>query len=161
MCGDLPQDDGALLRDQVWELIVLLANPSLSSAVPRGALRTVDLTRAQFDILLLLDGRKPQPMNVLAESMGCDPSWMTSVVDGLESRGLVRRRSALGDRRVKVVEVSEAGAAVRTKLVNRSFGSAAKLDGLGPSELRQLHDLLSKIVVASPRGRMSHGTVHA
>jgi len=96
MCGDRPQDDGALLRDQVWELIVMLANPSLSSAVTRGALRTVDLTRAQFDVLLLLDGRKPQPMNVLAELMGCDPSWMTSVVDGLESRGLVRRRSAPG-----------------------------------------------------------------
>lgn len=74
----------------------MLANPSLSSAVTRGALRTVDLTRAQFDVLLLLDGRKPQPMNVLAELMGCDPSWMTSVVDGLESRGLVRRRSAPG-----------------------------------------------------------------
>jgi len=50
---------------------------------------------------------------------------------------------------VKVVEVSEAGAAVRTGLVNRSFRSAAKLDGLGPSELWQLRDLLSKIVVAT------------
>ncbi len=149
MCGDRPGDDGVLLRDQVWELIVMLANPSLSSAVTRGALRTADLTRAQFDVLLLLDGRKPQPMNVLADSMGCDPSWMTSVVGGLESRGLVRRRSAPGDRRVKVIEVSEAGAAVRTGLVNRSLGSAAKLEGLGPSELRQLRDLLSKIVVAA------------
>ena len=70
-------------------------------------------------------------MNTSADAIGRDPSWMTTVVDGLESRGLATRRATPGDRRVKVVEVTESGRAPRTELINRAFARATKLVGAG------------------------------
>ena len=48
-------------------------------------------------------------MRDLAEYFRCDPSYVTSLVDGLESAGLAERRSHPTDRRVKMVALSHSG----------------------------------------------------
>src|SRR2546423_15158611 len=44
----------------------------------------------------------PVPMNELAETLWCDASNGTGIVDRLEPRGLVERRPSPDDRRVKL-----------------------------------------------------------
>ena len=63
--------------------------------------REFDLMPPQQMMLGLLD--EPQPMGELAKHMHCDNSNITGIVDRLTERGLVERRAAEGDRRVKLV----------------------------------------------------------
>jgi MarR family transcriptional regulator, organic hydroperoxide resistance regulator len=51
----------------------------------------------------------PAPMSRLVNHLGVDAAWVTDVVDKLEARGDVVRRSSPEDRRVKIIEVTEAG----------------------------------------------------
>lgn len=51
----------------------------------------------------------PGPTNQLATRFGVDPGWVTEIVDRLEARGDIVRRPSLHDRRVKILEVTDAG----------------------------------------------------
>ncbi|MFB6627100.1 MarR family winged helix-turn-helix transcriptional regulator [Streptomyces sp. NPDC056374] len=66
-----------------------------------------DLTPLQAKALLY--SAEPVPMRVLAERLHAEPSNLTTLVDRLEERGLVERRSGAADRRVKLVAATEAG----------------------------------------------------
>jgi MarR family transcriptional regulator, organic hydroperoxide resistance regulator len=58
----------------------------------------------------------PLAMKELGQRMRCDPSFVTSVADMLEKRGLAARESDPGDRRVKRVVLTPAGGELRHKL---------------------------------------------
>src|SRR5262249_26307742 len=58
-----------------------------------------ELSPAQCHLLHLLEPDRPIPMGQLAQGLSCDASNVTGLVDRLESRGLVRRRSSAEDRR--------------------------------------------------------------
>ena len=47
-----------------------------------------------------------KPMKVLAAQWRCDASYVTSLVDGLEQRGLVERRLHPTDRRAKTIALT-------------------------------------------------------
>src|SRR3954464_4360534 len=78
-----------------------------------------ELSPPQVRALGLLDPQRPVPMSELADALQCDNSNVTGIVDRLEDRGLVERRSATHDRRVKMDAVAERGAAVREQLAER------------------------------------------
>ena len=65
------------------------------------------LTAAQAMTLMLLD--QPTSMRKFAERMGCDASNVTGIVDRLEAKGLVARKSDPADRRVKRIVRTAAG----------------------------------------------------
>ena len=48
-------------------------------------------------------------MGELARSFGCDPSYITALVDDLDEQGLAHREPAPDDRRVKIVVLTKAG----------------------------------------------------
>jgi DNA-binding MarR family transcriptional regulator len=54
-------------------------------------------------------GAGPVPMRDLACELRCDASNVTGIIDRLEQRGLVERRAAPTDRRVKSLVVTERG----------------------------------------------------
>src|SRR5438045_6211306 len=93
---------------KAWELLVKLFFsqradlPSLASEF--------ELSAAQCHVLHLIHPGQPIPMGKLAASLSCDASNVTGLVDRLESRGLVRRHADATDRRVKVLELTQAGA---------------------------------------------------
>src|SRR4051794_41828262 len=60
--------------------------------------------------------REPRRMRDLAEELGFDASHITGVIDRLEDRGLVERRPDPADRRVKLVTLTDAGAALRQQI---------------------------------------------
>jgi DNA-binding MarR family transcriptional regulator len=49
------------------------------------------------------------PTNQLATRFGVNPAWVTDIVDRLEARGEIRRSVSPDDRRVKLLELTEAG----------------------------------------------------
>src|SRR4051812_26196036 len=69
-----------------------------------------DLSPPQVRALGVLDPERPVPMSELADALHCDNSNVTGIVDRLEDRGLVERRSATHDRRVEMLAVTARGA---------------------------------------------------
>ena len=77
------------------------------------------LTPSQGLALRRLDPDRPLAMSTLAEALACDASNVTGIVDKLETRGLIARRGADHDRRVKTLVVTERGRALRDRLIAR------------------------------------------
>jgi DNA-binding MarR family transcriptional regulator len=101
-----------------------------------------ELTKPQAGALLQLDPERPIPMSGLAGALMCDASNVTGIVDRLEDRGLVERRSAPHDRRIKMLALTPAGARVRRQLDARLGSPPPGLTALSPADQRALRDLL-------------------
>ena len=105
---------------------------------------TQDLTPVQGLTLRLLNPRTPMAMNVLADTLACDASNVTGVVDKLEARGLIARQADESDRRVKMLVVTDKGRDVRGKL----FAEAAKPPAMIAALPRELRDQMSGVLRA-------------
>jgi DNA-binding MarR family transcriptional regulator len=115
----------------------LLAN------MPAGGGMTVP--RASLLLGLTLKS-EPAGMSELGESLGMSPRNMTVLVDGLEKDGLVRRVSHPHDRRVKLVELTQAGRQVAEQELGPSqLAAAALFDQFTPEERDELLRLLEKV----------------
>jgi len=108
------------------------------------ALAELGLTFAQAHALRLLDPERPLPMNALAELLVCDASNVTGIADRLEARGLIERRSAGGDRRVKVLALTPAGRDVRSRVYELMSEPPAAITALSESDQRTLRDILRR-----------------
>jgi DNA-binding MarR family transcriptional regulator len=88
-------------------------------------------------------------MGELARSFGCDPSYITALVDDLDAQGLAHRESAPDDRRVKIVVLTKAGRKLAAEIDAVLSVPPAAFATLSNDELRQLRDLLDKILDAA------------
>jgi DNA-binding MarR family transcriptional regulator len=95
--------------------------------------------------LLALVVTESRPMSQLAVGLQCEPSNVTGLVDRLEKRGLVERRTGAQDRRVKLIAPTEAGTELSAKVWADMSFAAEPLHGLAHEERIQLRDLLRKI----------------
>jgi DNA-binding MarR family transcriptional regulator len=102
----------------------------------------------QTRLLGVLRDRTPT-MNELATLLGLDKSSATGLVDRAERRGLVRRVASSSDRRVVLVELSDAGRALVGQ-VSGGFEAdvAALLERLSPQDRSSLSRLVSRLLVA-------------
>jgi long-chain acyl-CoA synthetase len=102
--------------------------------VSGSALAEADLTLPQYRVLVFLVPRG-RPATHVAALLGVTPSTVTSVVDGLVTRGLVDRSSDPADRRRVVLSLTPAGADTVAR-GDRVVGAALDrlLDRLAPSE---------------------------
>ena len=92
-----------------------------------------------LNVLTELDIDGPQSMSHLAEALDVSVASMTGIVDRMERRGLVERRHGEPDRRVVVVEPTDAGRAVFQEIdTRRREGLASLLEHLSDSELEAL-----------------------
>jgi MarR family transcriptional regulator, organic hydroperoxide resistance regulator len=103
-----------------------------------------DLAPGQMMALKWLDPAEPMPMRELANALACDNSNVTGIIDRLEDRGLVERRAAPNDRRVKMLVVTESGAALRRRIKERMEEPPEPLLRLDADEQAALRDLLRK-----------------
>jgi MarR family transcriptional regulator, organic hydroperoxide resistance regulator len=103
-----------------------------------------ELAPQQLIALRMLDPDAPSPMSSLADQLHCDNSNVTGIVDRLEARGLVARRSADHDRRVKMLVLTTEGAVVREQLAERFDEPPEQVASLSQSDQRALRDLLRK-----------------
>jgi DNA-binding MarR family transcriptional regulator len=96
----------------------------------------------QFVALQALD--EPVPMSSVANVLRCDRSAVTWITDRLEERGYVERRADPGDRRVKLLALTDEGLRVREEIRTRLAVPPEALARLPKSDQRALRDLLRK-----------------
>ena len=78
-----------------WQLLVQLFFAQRATLPSLAA--QLQLSPAQCHLLHLVEPGRPIPMGRLAETLACDASNVTGLVNRLESRGLVRRRPSATD----------------------------------------------------------------
>jgi MarR family transcriptional regulator, organic hydroperoxide resistance regulator len=127
-----------------WELLVRFSFTQRANLPPLAA--ELQLSPAQCHVLHLIEPDRPLPMGQLAETLACDRSNVTGLVDRLESRGLVRRAAAEGDRRVKVLVLTATGIRLRAVLVERMTAPPPTLERLSPREQRALVRILRRLM---------------
>jgi DNA-binding MarR family transcriptional regulator len=106
----------------------------------------IDLSPVQCHVLHLIEPGRPLPMNRLADTLSCDASNVTGLVDRLESRGLVRRQPSAEDRRVKVLQLTSSGSKLRTQLLRQMAGRSRPLARLSAEQRRTLVEILEALV---------------
>jgi MarR family transcriptional regulator, transcriptional regulator for hemolysin len=97
-------------------------------------------------ILLNLKIRKPPNQRELAEAVGIREATLTHHLNALDARGLVTRTRDTANRRIHVVELTEAGEAAFTRLQQAAVAFDARLRaGLDDADLDRLGDLLGRL----------------
>ena len=125
---------------------VMRVQQILLSAVD-GALRPHGLTFARYEALVLLTfaRRGRLPMRVMGERLQLHPTSVTNIVDRLQADGLVRRVPHPTDRRATLVEITDAGAALRERATESVTAVDFGLGGLTEEQQTQLTTLLGQV----------------
>lgn len=133
---------------EAWELVLELFFTHHKPRVWKIA-SEFDLAPMQMLALKALEPDEELPMSALADSLNCDASNVTGIVDRLESRGLIERRSSSGDRRVKMIAVTEEGQRVRRKIGARMHTPPPPIAELSEADQRELRDILERALHAA------------
>lgn len=154
-----PQDVevDAMLQEQAAQLEGLLPviHRKLFTLVPDHPV--ADMPMAQLRTCSILQSG-PRTMSSLSEELGITVSAMTQIADRMEKAGLVERILTPEDRRQKLLQLSEHGAAIMKSRKQIRIRQAAQALELVPEELRNellksLHVLLTAAVAISPTSR--------
>lgn len=100
---------------------------------------------------------EPMSMSALAERMGVDASYVTTIADQLEERGLIERQPHPTDRRIKSLALTSEGRRLRQQLASELWTDVPALDALTDVERERLATLLAK-VAGGPRSGSSSGS---
>ena len=87
-------------------------------------------------------------MKELGRRMGCDPSFVTSIADLLESRGLASREPNPADRRTKNLVLTTEGLALKQRLDREMVASMPWCRALDRAERESLLDIVRKLIEA-------------
>lgn len=136
-----PDDESSGIR--VW-LILWKATKALEQNAIRSVAR-LGLGLSDFAVLELLLHKGPQPVNVIGKKVLLTSGSITTAIDRLESRKLVRRTGDPEDRRSRIVALTADG----RRLIQKSFNRHAEdmeqvLAGLNAAERAGLVRLLKK-----------------
>src|ERR1700761_587437 len=101
------------LQDQL-SLLIIRSAMKVKYAIVDIAERN-NITLMQALTLCLLEPNQSVPMKSLSTFMSCDPSNITPIVEQLVTEGLVDRKEAPYDRRVKTVTITAKGLSLRDK----------------------------------------------
>ena len=110
----------------------------------KALLEPTDITPQQFNILRILRGESPLSTLQIRERMLDKMSDTSRLVDRLQKKGLLEKKSCKFDKRLVDVTITEKG----LDLLAQLDASANKLDSiisnLSTAEAKQLNDLLDK-----------------
>ena len=134
------------LADQTWGAVLSFFSTRRQVFVEVAV--EFDLTPGDLHALMALDPDEPRPMKAMAQTFRCDPSNVTWMVDRLEQRGIVERRSLAHDRRVRAVAVTDDGRALRDRVAARLTVAPPEFATLSGAELETLRALIDKLATA-------------
>jgi MarR family 2-MHQ and catechol resistance regulon transcriptional repressor len=153
----------------LW-LIVWKAYQSLREHA-EAHIASLGLGLSDFGVLEVLFHRGPKPVNEIGEKVNLTSGSITAAVDRLEKKGLVERRNDPGDRRARVVHLTEAGdSLIRCAFADHSAAMERATSALTPEEREQAINLMRKLgrgaqaisprLARSPRERPVHLSDH-
>lgn len=136
-----PDDRAAASPEDLLEPLALVVrghHDDLTAVAARHGLST-----SQARALIALNA--PMPMSALAAHLVCDASNATGLVSRIETRGLVRRAPAPGDRRSKVATRTPEGTELAHTLRAEMRAVRGALEALTPEERTALLPLLNRL----------------
>ncbi len=141
LCGVPPS-----AAEEAWALFWRI----FSEDKPRrmAVMSELGLSFQQSMALMRLEPDEPLPMSALATALQCDNSNVTGIVDRMEAHGLVERRPAARDRRVKAVALTPHGEAVRDEVRRRAGTPPPGIARLSEEDAALLRDVLQRAVDA-------------
>jgi DNA-binding MarR family transcriptional regulator len=95
----------------------------------------------------------PVPMKELGRRFHCDPSFITTVADLLDTHGLAQREPDSRDRRIKRLKLTPKGLEFRERIERDVFTEMPWNYALDPSERETLLALLRKMIKAESERR--------
>jgi DNA-binding MarR family transcriptional regulator len=120
-----------------------------SSRLWRERLAPLGLDPRHAMLLRRLAAEEGRSQQALGEALQIPPSRMVALVDGLEQRGLLRRRPSPNDRRVRTLHLTQEGRRLLGTIMEISLQHEQQLTtGLQPAEREQLITLLSRLAAA-------------
>ena len=140
-------DPLALERQVCFALAV--ANRSVLG-VYRPLLEPLGLTHPQYLVMLALWGRSPMSVREIGEAIQLDSPTLSPLLKRLEAADLITRRRSETDERTLVVELTTAGAELRTKALDIPPAVVARL-GVTLADLEELHNVLTRVNAAARR----------
>lgn len=87
-------------------------------------------------------------MKDLGQSLHCDPSFVTTIADALEVRGLARREPSAADRRVKNLVLTDRGLQLKAELERHLLNAVPWRIALDENEQKQLLEFIRKMTEA-------------
>lgn len=134
---------------EAWALVAALFMGDANHDRFHDACAAIDVAPPALKLLLGMEPGVATPMRAFADKLRCDPSWVTSLVDDLEKRGYVERRTPPEDRRVKAIVITKQGLVAQAKARKVLHKAPAAMEALSATEQKQLRDLMQKLVDAS------------
>ncbi|UNT00355.1 MarR family transcriptional regulator [Streptomyces tubbatahanensis] len=136
------------LADQLLRLTKRINHAHRQNFAPVG------VTPAQARMLRTVShSPRPPRMADLAERLGVVPRQVTSLIDALEERGLVRRSPDAANRRVTRIELTQGGSRALEEL--RQARRAAAQELLAPLTSAQRDELSSLLALLDGQGHSS------
>ena len=107
----------------------------------------LQLTPAQFSVLLLLDKNPGRNQTEIANTLGILRPNFVAMLDALESRDLCTRMRSTNDRRSHILMLTDKGRAVlaRAKKLVATKHEARLIEALGPADHAALLRMLAKL----------------
>jgi MarR family transcriptional regulator, organic hydroperoxide resistance regulator len=135
-----PNDPAREAWALLWE--VMQANKPRFMALTQE----LGLSPVQLHTLRILEPGVEVPMSSLAGKLFCDNSNVTGIVDRLEARGLIERRPAEHDRRVKLLVLTPPGERIRASAIRQMTQPPPEIEALPIEHKRALRDALRAAV---------------
>jgi DNA-binding MarR family transcriptional regulator len=130
---------------EAWRLMAEMMFSQEQQDRFHDACASADLSPPLLKALVSLEPGEAVTMSTLAKGWRCDASWVTGIVDGLEQRSYVQRRTPDADRRVKVVEITKLGQKAKAKALERLYDPPTMFANLDQEETEALRHLLRKL----------------
>ena len=144
---DLGADPLALDRQVCFALAV--ASRSVVG-VYRPLLEPLQLTHPQYLVMLALWERSPRSVKDISASLRLDPATLSPLLKRLEALGYLTRQRSATDERMLVVELTDAGRALRAEAEKIPPAVVERL-GMDVPELLALHEALARVIAAVDR----------
>ncbi|MBL1078519.1 winged helix-turn-helix transcriptional regulator [Nocardia sp. 2] len=144
-----PDIDDPLRLDRQVCFALAVANRAVL-AVYRPLLEPMGLTHPQYLVMLALWGEAPMSVRAIGEAIQLDSPTLSPLLKRLEAAGLITRHRDSHDERNLVVDLTEAGRALRTEAEQIPPAVVQRL-GVSLADLEELREVLTRVNDAARR----------
>ncbi|WP_394771246.1 MarR family winged helix-turn-helix transcriptional regulator [Lacisediminihabitans sp.] len=117
-------------------------------ALYRPVLQPLGLTHPQYLVMLALWERSPRTVTDIGATLLLEPATLSPLLKRLETAGLVTRARSASDERALAVQLTPAGAALRSE-AEKVPGQIVERLGMPVAELERIRDDLTKLIAAA------------
>ncbi|MFO8059919.1 MAG: MarR family transcriptional regulator [Bacillota bacterium] len=112
----------------------------------RKGFRDHDVSGPQFFLLRHIAIEGPRNVSQVAEQFNLNQATVSNIVHFLHDKGLILRKSSPDDRRITLLEVTEAGRAIVEEIETERFEKFKQiLEHLPPEDLAELVRIFSRL----------------